>query len=1625
MTGIDLHTEILRRLAAALAVCGALLASSSAPALAGQARLFTGTFGGASSDVSDPYALGESRSIAVDSSNGPSSGDVYVADPKYHRVEKFDPNGHFKLMFGAGVIAASVEGTGDLTAGSKVVTSVATTERTFLPTQEITGAGIPAGTHIADVGIGTLTLTNAAAASGAKVALSVAEGAGNVANNEQQQVTLEHSPTGGSFSLTFTSATVQAPLPGTEQVTATQEAAGTLHVGDVVNIPSASSKTTKVVAIDATTGSFTISEPSLYTTKYLWPIEATETTTAIPYNASSGEVQKALEALAGIGAGNVSVIGAAGGPWTVEFKGPLLSDTDVPRLSVDAAALTPSGAGASVTVSLLGHSYPDVCETGCQPGGEGTAPGAFTGSMSLGVDSSTGPSAGDVYVGETIKGTESSSSQTPTGVEGEGAVAKFDEEGRLVTSWSGGGQIHSSESSPLGAVAGVTVDPSGNLWIDGKGVEEASRCPGSKGYCASSRVFELRQDGTHVQDWAAGNSTFPFGPLAVDGEAHVYLANGNDGVTRYTSTGEALQIITTREYGAQIGTFAFDPSTNSIFEGVTSHGVQVLDRYEASCLTKPWFAGCSAVEAFTSSHFHNPDPMSGGLAVDPRDALDTVYDSQGGEIAMFSIETLPGVTTQPASGFTSTSATLNGSVDPEGIAIAQCYFEWEEGEGEGYGHSVPCESPGAAEVGAGSAPVAVHAKIAMQPGKSYRFRLVAANGNQLYEPTAGSNLVFGPPRIDSTSVAQITTESATFQALVDPRNVNTEYHFEYLTEREYEEDGNSFSGAHAAVSVPLPDALLGAGEADLLASQHVHGLTADTAYRYRVVATSVLAEGAQAVYGPTQSLTTWGLGQFGLPDGRAWEMVSPPNKHGALVEPVGEDWVIQAAAQGGRMVFVTRAPTEANPSGYLIYQSVLATRTSGGGWSSHDLAVPHTQSTDVSVGEGWEYRFFDENLAHAVVQPFGAFVPCQNAAGEPQPCLSPQATEQTPFSQDLASSVFTPLVTGAEGVANVPPHTKFGQFSTFGNECPPTIYCGPQFLYATSNTKHALLESWTPLTASPAPGKQIPTDSLYERSEGASPSEQLRLVSVLPGNEKGEALPAKEPAVGRQNEGIRNVLSPDGELVVFAAEKHLYLREHATSAQSALGGKGECLDAQAACTIQLDGGLTGEAQFQTASADVGRIFFSDAGDLYEYDMSEGKRVRMTNGAEVLGTVIGASRDGSRIYFVGNGAIAPGAAPGSCSSTSSESASCNLYVISRGEAGWEAPKLVAVLGGTDYEDYGTTTLSALTTLAASVSPNGEWLAFVSHRSLSGYENRDATSGEHDLEVYEYHAATEALTCVSCNPTGARPHGLASEQINTQSGGHTGGDGIFSGWVAANVPGWTPDTLGGSVYQPRYLDDSGRLFFDSADALVPKDINGTEDVYEYEPEGVPSGAHACSPASASGSVSVKAARESEVEGRKVQESPGCVGLISSGESPQESAFLDASEGGAEVFFMTTGKLVGEDTDTSYDVYDARECSASSPCKAPVAAAPPPCENEASCRPAPTPQPEIFGASGSATFSGPGNLVERSATPAVKTRAKARKLAPALKRCRKYKSKRKRTRCEASARTRAHSSKRRARR
>jgi hypothetical protein len=748
----------------------------------------------------------------------------------------------------------------------------------------------------------------------------------------------------------------------------------------------------------------------------------------------------------------------------------------------------------------------------------------------------------------------------------------------------------------------------------------------------------------------------------------------------------------------------------------------------------------------------------------------------------------------------------------------------------------------------------------------------------------------------------------------------------------------------------------------------------------------------------------------GLPDGRVYELVSQPDKRGALIEPIGQEGVIQAAADGGAITYHVDAPTEAEPAGYANEVQVLSVR-SGGGWSTKDLAIAHNGATGKSEGVGEDYRLFSEDLSRAVVQPAGAYVPLSPEASEQTTYLRvnfPQGQEgaicPTAAQQSAGESCYLPLVTGAPGFANVPPGTVFGQLGNQGGEigpCPShAAVCGPEFEGASADGSHVVLSTISipvDLTST-----HTPTGALYDWSEG-----KLSLVSELPASEGGVA--SYQPQLGAHNFNVRNAISRNGQRIIWEGaseqapnpneEKHLYLSDTEPEHDE---------------TARLDVGLTGTPRFQAASADDSKVFFTDGFTLYECNVVEsgGKLTCVLTeiGGELQGGVIGASEDGSYVYFVADSVLAPGATQGTCQQGfSGPEASCSVYVRHDG-----VTALVATISGADSPDWGIeATPIDLHQMTARVSPNGQWLAFMSQRSLTGYDNVDALSGQRDEEVFLYNDAApegEKLHCASCNPTEAQPEGQEyGEKLKL-----VGGSKVWTNetWLAANVPGWTPYALALARYQSRYLSDSGRLFFNSHDSLVPQDDNKEWDVYELEPAGV----GGCTRAGVSFSASAG----------------GCLGLISSGTSASESAFLDASatggrtvagaEGGGDVFFLTGEPLLRKDTDTGVDLYDARECAAGVSCSGPAPVVASSCSGEASCKPQALPQPDIFGAPASALASPTGNLTPAPA-PALSVKplsgAQVRKkklaveLAGALKRCRAKRDRRKRAVCETHAR------------
>ncbi len=827
--------------------------------------------------------------------------------------------------------------------------------------------------------------------------------------------------------------------------------------------------------------------------------------------------------------------------------------------------------------------------------------------------------------------------------------------------------------------------------------------------------------------------------------------------------------------------------------------------------------------------------------------------------------------------------------------------------------------------------------------------------------SAPAALAATPPMVEEELVLNVAGTSAKLQAQINPEESETTYRFEYDT-REYKQG----EGPHG-VSIPLPDGSLGAGSTGVTVHVEPEGLLPGTTYHYRVVTT--FGTKGETVDGPDQTFTTQPLSRFALPDNRVWELVSTPNKHGATIYPLNEDGLLQAADDGSAITYHTNAATELEPKGFGGLQVQVLSKRGSEGWTSRDIVTPNDTPTNVGVGYGEEYRFFSSDLSLAVVEPIAfGFTP-----------LSEDAKERTPYIRNDSSceaapaACYDPLVTSAD--------VRPG--ATFDGDLEVPHPGEAIFAGAAPDLSHVLIrDSQEGLTSTPGD-----EGGLYEWPPAADG--QLQLVSILPDGKPASAQ-TESPEPGGQSSG-RGEISDDGSRVFWSdrdTPRHLYLRDMA---------KGETLEIGAAPPTSLSAN-----NFEVATNEGSRVFFiaeTESEAMLEVcDVVEvaGKLACETTALapEVQGGVVGTSENGSYVYFVSTAALAANA----------EQHKDNLYVDHNNGRTWEAPQLIATLPQEDSPDWA----KPLEVLTARVSPNGEWIAFMSRKSLTGYDNRDAVSGVPDEEVYLYHAAAAAgeagkLVCASCDPTGARPVGSQMGEGGDyyENGLLGGGEGWPSStWLAANISGGAryaggAETAGAqSLYLSRNLSNTGRLFFNSGDALVPQDVNGTWDVYEYEPPGIGSCAEASSTFSA--------------------RSGGCVDLITSGESPQQSAFMDASENGDDVFFLTAGQLASQDTDTSFDVYDAHVCSNSVPCAVrPVS--PPPCSNGDACKAAPSPQPAIFGAAASATFKGVGDVAAPSGpSVAPKSLTRAQRLARALRACQK-KPKKKRGACKRQARKR----------
>ena len=489
-----------------------------------------------------------------------------------------------------------------------------------------------------------------------------------------------------------------------------------------------------------------------------------------------------------------------------------------------------------------------------------------------------------------------------------------------------------------------------------KGGEIVGTPPGLLGGCGAEKTFE-----------SFTNLTYP-GELAVDAAGDIYVVTpkceSEAVVLEYRAGGEFVRSINVAEApipgetpGAPEGV-AVDPVSGHVLVAVGTDSKPPegwVDEFDGT--TGKFLDQMSEVQVEVSPGVREPQRMkSAGELAGDGDGDVYVVDFKGHAVDVFGPgRFLPTLTVGEAGGVGRESVVLGGSVNPEGFKLTECVFEYvPQGEFEHEGFTgaglkeVSC-SPSAAAINATGKLAEAHPVTAdvagLASGTTYEFRLVASSEGALGGTAASSPLGFTAlhaPVVLSSSVSNLSSTFVDLAAQIDPDGAGTRYHFEY--------DTTPYTGGEQhGVSVPAGGVAIGAGgpsgSSPESVLQHLSGLQPGTSYHFRVVAENEIEGKQEVTDGPDEVFATLPALEPGLPDGRAYELVTPAVKQGGsdlfAVPPSSSEFEnkdVGAPSQSGEgFLLETFAAFGPFPS---AGHSAYVFRREPGGWGYASLASP-------------------------------------------------------------------------------------------------------------------------------------------------------------------------------------------------------------------------------------------------------------------------------------------------------------------------------------------------------------------------------------------------------------------------------------------------------------------------------------------------------------------------------------------------------------------------------------------------------------------------------------------------------------------------------------------------------------
>ncbi len=414
--------------------------------------------------------------------------------------------------------------------------------------------------------------------------------------------------------------------------------------------------------------------------------------------------------------------------------------------------------GNPVDFSALGSNQIE----GVQAGG--------TGETEMAVDNSSGPAKGDIYLAGSLSG-----------------VQIYGPDGKAL------GRLTETAGVPWGEVAcGVAVDSTGRVYVGVYPSYINEYTPTSNPVTNSSYTTSL----ANVNEVCN---------VAVDSEASVYAdtwsPSRNGPIFKYAAQAGASKQVTS-DGG---GTLAVANSqSDELFLGHHSE----IQQYDASGNLLSTF-GSEGSNRYI------------GIAINPKNGKLYASNAAAGKIEIWQGVTVPEVSTGQANNLSAVGdATLNGSVNPEGVSVESCSFEY--GTSASYGSTAPCEQP-VPLTGNGSIPVSAGVS-GLVPNQAYHYRVLTTDEHGTRRGVDQTFTILVLPAVEDQppTVSLLTRASAKLTGTIDPERSETSYHFEYGTTEDY---GNSTNIGQA-----------GGGAGDTTVSQQLDELLPDVTYHYRLVA---------------------------------------------------------------------------------------------------------------------------------------------------------------------------------------------------------------------------------------------------------------------------------------------------------------------------------------------------------------------------------------------------------------------------------------------------------------------------------------------------------------------------------------------------------------------------------------------------------------------------------------------------------------------------------------------------------------------------------------------------------------------------------------------------------------------